>query len=243
MRDDQRRPGSAPDEDGDTIAARYEALLGEAARAAEQYAAAPKSHRARLARRCDTLFAERIELLRQMPDFPTLDRRMPTLRAIADRVSQHSPASDAAEIARAFDGADRRPADATMRAATAVYSRLAGETIPQAQLSGDDAREFARARDAVLEAIGCRFVFPRSDAEYTNLMSLVKDDLVVRVTHDAIPSRGLPNAERISAIALSRYVDGQARGHVAAYAHGRWDTRVQDRATQRAIDEIAAAVG
>ncbi|MCA1733960.1 MAG: hypothetical protein LC732_10215 [Acidobacteria bacterium] len=149
MHDDQRRRECAP-EDAETIGEQYEELLSEGMRAAEDYAMAPKSHRARLALRCDRFFAKRIALLRRTPDFPTLERRMPMLRAIGDRVRAHSCAADAAEVARVFDGADRRYGT-TIRGATEGHPRNAGEELPQAQLDGDEAREFARIRVAVLD--------------------------------------------------------------------------------------------
>lgn len=85
-----------------------------------------------------------------------------------------------------------------MNEASEAHARLFGIARNRPPLTTAEAEEFMHARRTVLEGIGCRFVFGEKRARYTNMLSFVKADLVVQLTHDAQPTNGLPNAERTS---------------------------------------------
>jgi hypothetical protein len=243
MRELPRASQGAQSESPEALTARYESLLDEGLRRAGELAQAHKGQRNGLGKSWDTLFATRVAVLRQRHRFSTLNDRMPALGPILQRKRAEAASWNAERIANAFDLEGDRPADVKMNEASEAHRHLFGIETHDHTLTAAEADEFTRARRAVLEEIGCRFVFSETRTRYTNLLSFVKDDLVIHLTHDALPTKGLPNAERISGLTILGYVDGQARGHVVSFQRGRWDQRVSDARVQRTIDEIAAAVG
>lgn len=243
MREVTRSSQDVPSESGETLERQYQSLLDEGMFLAQEFAQAEKSKRRGLSKALDRLFVERVAILRQLHRFATLDDKMPDLHAVEQRTKAEAASWNAERIANAFNLEDDRPAHTKMAESSDAHRRLFGMESDEPVLTTKEMDEFKRVRRAVLEDIGCRFIFGEGRARYTNLLSLVKDNLVVHLTHDALPTNGLPNAERISGITILGYVDGQARGHVVSYQRGRWDVRVQDQRVQRTIDEIAAAVG
>lgn len=88
------------------------------------------------------------------------------------------------------------------------------------------------------------FPFTPPRARYTNMLSFVRGDCVIRVVHEPLATpKGLPHASRIAELTVLSYADGQARAHIATFAKGKWDARVTADAQQRTIDMIAAAIG
>jgi hypothetical protein len=243
MREDMRTSQDAKTELPEALSQQYDSLLDEGVRLAHEFASAEKRKKPGLARMADRVFAKRVTILRQLHRFPTLDETMPALHAIAVRRDEEDASWNAERIADAFNFDDGRPAHVKMNEATDAHRRLFGIESHEPALNAREMREFKLARRSALEAIGARFVFGSERAQYTNLLSFVKDDLVVHLTQDALPAKGLPNAERISGMSILTYVNGQAQEHVAYYHRGKWDERAVDGNVQRIIDEIAAAVG
>lgn len=222
---------------------KYDTLLDEGLRLVAESLRAEKGKRSGLARELERLFVERVSILRQLHGFPTLDERMPALLAVKRRMEEEVGSWTRGRITNALTFDDDRPAHTKMHEATEARRHLLGIESHTPDLTTAEMDEFKRARRAVLEAIGGRFVFGEGKARYSNLLTFVKDGFVVQLIQDALPAQGLPNAERISEMTILGYVDGQARGHLASYRHGKWDERVKDPRLQRTIDEIAAAVG
>jgi hypothetical protein len=244
MREYVRTPhGDAPSPSRETLTAEYEQLLTDGMRIADEYGRAEGQKRAALARTLDRLFARRVGVLRDLHDALTLDERMPELRVIAERHHAEEVASSVERIAATFTFDRRRPAHVQMNEATAAHARAFKIAASTPELSDSEVAEFDAARRAALEKIGCQFVFG-TRAGYSNMLSFVKDDFVIQLTHDVVPAAaGLPNAARISSLTILRYAGGQARGHIVSFVRGKWDARVTDGRVQRCIDQIATVVG
>ncbi|HET8799048.1 MAG TPA: hypothetical protein VFO89_15245, partial [Thermoanaerobaculia bacterium] len=214
MRDHLAPSRDEPSAADETIRREYDFLLAESVRIAQDLTSAAPTKKPSLSRTLNQHFADRVALLRRLPTFVTLDDHMPELQAIADRERTRHAARTAGQIDDAFTFDRTRPADVQLAEATDAHARLVVGVLHAPVLRDADAATFQNARRAVLEAIGCTFPFAAPRAAYTNMLSFVKHDFVIRLTHDALPAaKGLPNAGRIAAMAILPYVNGEARGH------------------------------
>lgn len=225
----------------DALSTDYQQRLHEALQVAVRYNATRDGGARRLmARELDEAFSQRIEILRRLPEFPTLDAAMPNLQAIQDRAATAA----AEQVATTFAFRRDRPANEQLIAATALHAHAAGIRPHGPPFTEAEADTFVAARTSVLRQLGCTFPFPPLRAQYSNMLSFVHADCVIRLVHEPLATpKGLPHAWRIAELTLLSYVDGQARTHIATFAKGRWDSRVTADPQQRTIDMIAAAIG
>jgi hypothetical protein len=221
----------------------YEALFAQGTALAERLAHAHGRERSLLATQLDRLFSARVSALRRTENFATLDEVMPSLSAIAQRERERKTTGATAKIREAFQFADDRPAHAKQHDADAALRRMFGVERYEPALRPEELPAYQQARRAVLERLGVKILEGDTELQYSNRLAVAKEGFIVQLTHDALPSGGLPGAERISGVTALLDVNGQARGQVAAYHRGKWIQRITDASLQRIFDEIAAAIG
>lgn len=221
----------------------YEALFAEGTALQERLAHAHGRERSLLAKQLDRLFTSRVSALRLTERFATLDEAMPSLSAIAQRETERKTTGTTAKIREAFQFADDRPAHANLHDADAALRRMFGAERYEPALGPEELPAYQQARRTVLERLDVKILEGDAERQYSNRLVVAKEGFIVQLTHDALPSGGLPGAERISGVTALVDVNGQARGQVAAYHCGKWIQRIADATLQRIFDEIAAAIG